>query len=103
MVERLQGNRALSGALAAITAGVVGVIANLSIWFALHSLFRATTPVRAGFLSFDAPILGSLDPWSLLLSIVAAVALLRLRLGVLRTLGICAGASVVLRMILSGL
>jgi chromate transporter len=103
LVERLQGNRALSGALAAITAGVVGVIANLSIWFALHSLFRAATPVRTGLLSFDAPIPNSLDPWSLLLSIVAAVALLRLRLGVLRTLGICAGASVVLRLILSGL
>jgi chromate transporter len=103
LVERLQGNRALSGALAAITASVVGVIANLSIWFALHSLFRATTPVRAGLLSFDAPIPSSLDPWSLLLSIVAAVALLRLRLGVLRTLGICAGASVVLRLILSWL
>jgi chromate transporter len=103
LVERLQGNRALSGALAAITAGVVGVIANLSVWFALHSLFQETTPIRAAFLSFDAPVLSSLDPWALLLSIVAAIALLRLRLGVLRTLGICAGASVVLRLILSGL
>ena len=103
LVERLSGNRALSGALAAITAGVVGIIANLSIWFALHSLFRETTPVRIGVLSFDAPILNSLDPWSLLLSIVAAIALLRLRLGVLRTLGICAGVSVGLRLVLSGL
>jgi len=103
LVERLQGNRALSGALAAITASVVGVIANLSIWFALHSLFRETSPVRAGILSFDAPILRSLDFWSLLLSVVAAIALLRMRLGVLRTLAICAGASVVLRLILGGL
>jgi chromate transporter len=103
LVERLQGNRALSGALAAITASVVGVIANLSVWFALHSLFQKTTPIRSAFLSFDAPVPNSLDPWALLLSIVAAIALLRLRLGVLRTLGICAGASVVLRLILSGL
>jgi len=103
LVERLQNNRALSGALAAITASVVGVIGNLAIWFALHALFRATTPVRAGVLSFDAPDPSSLDPWALLLSIVAAVALLRLKLGVLRTLGICAAASVALRLIVGGI
>ena len=39
-IERLSANRALSGALAAITAAVVGVIANLALWFALHTLFR---------------------------------------------------------------
>ena len=103
LVERLHGARALSGALAAITAGVVGVIANLAVWFALHALFRATTPVRLSWLSFDAPILGSLDPWALLLAIVAAIALLRLRLGVLRTLGLCAGVSVVLQLIVGRL
>lgn len=103
VVERLQGNRALSGALAAITAGVVGVIANLAVWFALHALFQTTTPVRAALLSFDAPVLSSVDPWALLLSVVAAIALLRLRLGVLRTLGICAGASVVLSLIVGAL
>jgi chromate transporter len=103
VVERLQGNRALSGALAAITAGVVGVIANLAIWFALHALFQATTPVHAGLLSFDAPVLNTVNPWALLLSVVAAVALLRLRLGVLRTLGICAGVSVVIRLILGAI
>jgi chromate transporter len=103
LVERLQGNRALSGALAAITAGVVGVIANLAVWFALHALFRTTTPIRVSWLSFDAPILSSLDPWALLLAIVAAIALLRLRLGVLRTLGLCAGVSVVLQLIVGSL
>ena len=38
-VEQLRGNRRLSGALAAITAAVVGVILNLTVWFALHVLF----------------------------------------------------------------
>ena len=38
-VEQLRANRQLSGALAAITAAVVGVILNLSVWFALHVLF----------------------------------------------------------------
>jgi chromate transporter len=94
LIERLQNNRALSGALAAITAGVVGVIANLAVWFALHALFHQTVPVRAAFMSFDAPVLTSLDPWALLLSAVAGVALLRLKLGVIRTLGICSAASI---------
>ena len=103
VLERLQGNRALSGALAAITAGVVGVIANLAVWFALHTLFNTTVPVRAAPLSFDAPVLSSVDPWAVLLSVVAAIALLRLRLNVPQTLGICAGASVVLRLVVGNL
>ena len=94
LVERLQGNRALAGALAAVTAGVVGVVANLAVWFALHMLFRETLPVRIGLLRFDAPVLGSLDPWALLLAVVAGVALLYARLGVVPTLAICAVGSV---------
>ncbi|MFX9638784.1 chromate transporter, partial [Acinetobacter baumannii] len=46
-IERLRGNRALAGALSAITAAVVGVILNLSIWFALHTLFRQTFEIRS--------------------------------------------------------
>ena len=45
-VEALRGNKALSGALSAITAAVVGVILNLAIWFAIHTVFREVTPVR---------------------------------------------------------
>jgi chromate transporter len=97
LIERLQDNRTLSGALSAITASVVGVIANLAIWFALHSLFKETLPVRSMWLSFDAPILSSIDPWAVLLTIIAGVALLRLKLGVPRTLAICAAVSIVLR------
>ncbi len=100
LIERLQNNRALSGALAAITAGIVGVIANLAVWFALHALFRETIPVRAVCLFFDAPVLASLDPWALLLSLLAAFTLLRLNLGVIRTLVICSAASVGLHLVL---
>ena len=94
LIERLQNNRALAGALAAITASVVGVIANLAIWFALHSLFHQTVPVRVAFMSFDAPVPASLDPWALLLSGVAAFALLRLKLGIIRTLVICSASGI---------
>jgi chromate transporter len=96
LIERLQNNSTLSGALSAITATVVGVVANLAIWFSLHSLFKETIPVRSTWLSFDAPILSSVDPWAMLLTIIAGVALLRLKLGVLRTLVICSAVSLVL-------
>ena len=102
LVERLHGNRALSGALAAVTAAVVGVIANLAVWFALHALFKALIPVRLALISFDAPVLDSLDPFAFGLAVVAAVALLRLKLGVPRTLGICAAASIALQLIVRG-
>jgi chromate transporter len=45
-IEVLRGNRALNGALSTITAAVVGVVLNLAIWFAIHTLFRETVPVR---------------------------------------------------------
>src|SRR5262249_57326617 len=44
-VEPLRANHQLSGALAAITAAVVGVILNLSVWFALHVLFGNVTEI----------------------------------------------------------
>ncbi len=95
-IERLRDNRALSGALSAITAAVVGVILNLTIWFAIHAIFRATVPVRGNGLSFEAPVLASLDPWALALAIGAALALFRVRLGMATTLAISASAGVTL-------
>ena len=85
-IERLRGNAAVGGALAAITAAVVGVVLNLALWFALHTLFRATVAVRAGPFRFDAPVLTTLDPYALALALAAAVALFRTRAGVIVTL-----------------
>lgn len=96
-IEALRGNRALNAALAAITAAVVGVILNLAAWFALHSLFRAQVPVRGFGLSFDWPVLGSLDPWAAALSLAAALALLR-GAGVMQALAGCALAGVALHL-----
>jgi chromate transporter len=76
-IEVLRGNRALTGALSAITAAVVGVVLNLAIWFAIHSIFRDTVPIRAFPLSFDAPRLASVDWLALALSVAAAVAIFR--------------------------
>lgn len=97
-VERLRGNKGLAGALSAITAAVVGVILNLSIWFALHTLFRETVPVHAFPLNFDMPVLTSVDIPALLLSIAAASAIFRFKLGMLTVLAGSCAAGVVLRM-----
>ena len=97
-IEALRGNQALNAALAAVTAAVVGVILNLAVWFALHSLFRAQVPVRGFGLWFDWPVLGSLDPWAATLSLAAALALLRFGAGVIPTLAACTLAGVALRL-----
>jgi chromate transporter len=95
-IERLRGNRALAGALSAITAAVVGVILNLAIWFAIHTLFRDTIAVRRFGLYFDAPALMSVDLWALILSIGAAVAIFGFNIGIATSLGLCSAAGVAL-------
>jgi chromate transporter len=95
-VEQLRGNKALSAALSAITAAVVGVILNLAIWFAIHTVFRQTTPVRAFPFSFEAPVLASLDIWALVLSVAAAFAIFRFKVGMIPTLAGCCAAGIAL-------
>ncbi|MGH6899331.1 MAG: chromate efflux transporter [Geminicoccaceae bacterium] len=94
-VEALRGNRALGGALAAITAAVVGVILNLAIWFALHVLFAEVSEVRALGMTLDVPALGSLRVASLVLTAGALLAVFRFNVGMIATLGACAGLGVV--------
>jgi chromate transporter len=89
-MERLRGNRTLSAALTGITAAVVGVIANLGVYFASHTLFSDTRPVRWGLLQLELPELDTLRPVAVVLTVVAAVLLFRLGRSVLATLGICA-------------
>lgn len=95
-IEILRGNRALSGALSAITAAVVGVIMNLAIWFGIHTIFREARPVEWGPLSFDAPVWGSVDPWALLLAGAAIAAMFRFKAGMLPTLAATSAAGIAL-------
>ena len=98
-IEQLRGNRAVTGALSAITAAVVGVILNLALWFAVHTVFRAVRPFAAGPLRFDLPVAASLDPWALALSIAAIVAVLRFKAPMLATLAASSAAGVALYLI----
>ena len=89
-VERLRGNHALSAALTGIMAAVVGVIANLAIYFAVHTLFSEVDTVTWGPVDLQVPHLSSLKPLSLAVVAFAALLLFRARWSVLRTLGACA-------------
>ena len=95
-IEVLRGNRALNGALSTITAAVVGVVLNLAIWFAIHTLFRETVPVRVFPLAFDAPRLASVDWLALALSVAAAIAIFRFKVGMIPTLAACCAVGLAL-------
>ncbi len=92
-IERLTHMPRLSGALAAITAAVVGVIANLSLWFALHVLFANVPEISFGPLSIALPDLTSLRPLPALIAGFAAWALLVRHWPLLAVLAISALAS----------
>ena len=98
-IEHLRGISSLNSALAAITAAVVGVILNLALWFAIHTIFADTIPVRVWPLTFDAPVLSSLNPWALVLTVAAAVAIFRLKWGMIPTLASSCAAGVVLHLV----
>jgi chromate transporter len=98
-IEQLRGNKLLSGALSAITAAVVGVILNLSVWFAIHTVFREVTPVHSFGLSFEMPVLPSVDPYALTLAIGAALAIFRFNVGMLYVLGGSCVAGLLLRLV----
>lgn len=89
-IERLRGNKALSSALTAITAAVVGVILNLALWFAIHTLFGEVRLLATPTGSLDVPVLDSINIPATLLSIGALIAVFRFRIGVLPVLGACA-------------
>jgi chromate transporter len=97
-IEALRANRRLSGALAAVTAAVVGVILNLTVWFVLHVLFAKVTEVRAGPLRWYAPDPGSLDVWALGLAALAGVLAFALRRGLVELIAAMAALGVLLRL-----
>jgi chromate transporter len=94
-VERLRGNRVISAARAGITAAVVGVIANLAVYFAEHTLFRRTSEITTGPLHVTVPHPGTVRPVSLAIAVIAALLIFRFRLSMLRTLGVCPGLGLV--------
>lgn len=101
-VEALRANKELGAALGAITAAVVGVILNLAVWFALHVLFAKLTPLNWFGLSIDVPVLSSIDLPSAALSLAAAIAIFRFKIGMVPVLLASSLAGAVLFLALGG-
>ncbi len=99
-VERIGSNARLSGALAGVTAAVVGVILNLALWFALHVLFEKVTAIDHGPLRLWTPELATFDWMAGALSLLAAILLLWRHMGIITVLAICAGLGLGLRTML---
>ena len=80
-MESLRRHRGLNAALSCVTAAVVGVILNLSIWFAIHTLFGRVNRIDVGPLHLDVPEWTTIEPGAVLLSVAAFIALTRYKLG----------------------
>jgi chromate transporter len=95
-IERLRHNVAISAVLAGVTAAVVGVIANLALWFGVHFLFGDVQHLKVGILQGDVPNWASINWQAALLSALAALLLLRLKWGLFKVLGISVVAGMAL-------
>jgi len=98
-VERLRHNTSLSAALTGVTAAVVGVIANLALYFAIHTLFADTSTHQAGPLRFTLPDLTTFQPVAAVITALAVVLIFAVKWPMLRVLAVCAvlgaGAAVI--------
>ncbi|MFO1260550.1 MAG: chromate efflux transporter [Sphingomonadaceae bacterium] len=99
-IERLEHAKRLQGALSALTAAVVGVVANVALWFALHVLFWEVGTATIGPLSFVLPDIHAPNLQAIILSALAFLLLFWMRMGVLGVLGLCGAAALVLRAML---
>ncbi|MFY9351110.1 MAG: chromate efflux transporter [Sphingobium sp.] len=89
-IERMENSPRLKGGLAALTAAVVGVIANLTVWFFIHVLFSRVGTIEAGPLRLYAPDWTSLDWQGGVLAVLSVVLIFRLKWNVIKVLGIAA-------------
>ncbi|MGB1484183.1 MAG: chromate efflux transporter [Paracoccaceae bacterium] len=79
-VQRLSSQPRLWGALGAVTAAVVGVILNLSVWFALQVSFETVLELRMGLLTFWVPQLASVDLRVIVIATLSAILIWRFKL-----------------------
>jgi chromate transporter len=101
-IEQLRSNQRLSGALAAITAAVVGVILNLTVWFALHVLFARIEEMHAGPLRWYAFDPLAIDLKVSALALIAAVLAFVLHRGLLEMVAIMAALGIAVRLAFGG-
>jgi chromate transporter len=95
-IETLRGNRNLTAALSAVTAAVVGVVANLAVWFALHTLFGNVIDETRWGLRVQIPDLATIVPAACLVAVLAFALTFYWRAGMVVTLAASAATGIVL-------
>jgi chromate transporter len=85
-IEHLRGRKSLNAALSTITAAVVGVILNLSLWFALHTLFGKVAEHHVGPLRLLVPDWSTVDLAAVAITAAAMIAMFRYHVGMITTL-----------------
>jgi chromate transporter len=93
-MESLRQHRDLNAALSCVTAAVVGVIVNLSVWFATHTLFGSVDARSYGLVRVDVPVWSTLEPVALLLTAASMIAMLRFKIGMAWTLAASAALGI---------
>jgi chromate transporter len=101
-IESLREHRALNAALSCVTAAVVGVILNLSVWFATHTLFGQVDSRTFGLVHVDVPVWSTLEPAALVLTAGAMIAMLRFKVAMAWMLAASALLGIVYRMLVAG-
>jgi len=99
-VEFIRGQKAFSDALQAITASVVGVIFNLSLWFALKALFLKSFDVKTGPLEFEYPDLSSVDFYAVGICLVALLMQFKFKSSLFIILGTCTALGIMVKYLL---
>jgi chromate transporter len=93
-VEALRGNRSLNTAMSGITAAVLGVVLNLAVWFAIHTIFGSTRDVYALGAHLIVPIWGSISFPTLVIALFAMFMLFYWKVGMMKTIGSCAALGI---------
>ena len=89
-IERLRGNRQLTAALSTITAAVVGVVLNLAVWFAIHTLFAKVATRHYGPIKLEIPEWSTLNWGAAVIAVLAMLLTFRYHKGMVLTLSVCA-------------
>ena len=96
-VEFIRGQKVFTDALQAITASVVGVIFNLSVWFVLKALFNESQKVNYGPLDFEYPVLTTIDYLATGICLVALLLQFKFKQGLFTVLGTCTVLGIMIR------
>jgi len=102
-VEALRGNKSLHAAMSSITAAIVGVVLNLAVWFALHTVFGSVRDVHAFGGHLQIPIWSTMNMPSMVIAAFAMLAIFRFKLGVIQTIGCSAAIGIIYHLFRWGL